>query len=116
VRGRLLGTIRPPGAQCPLSGRTSWHTDRVAADPIPAGPLDPVFACPGCGCLVVDQDVHTRACSPIATGQSLAAQIIDWLDGLDPAELEQRAYAGAALDAEPTAAILAELRRQAAEL
>lgn len=87
----------------------------MAADPIPAGPLEAVFACPGCGCLVVDQDVHTRTCSPTA-GQPLAEQIIDWLDGIDPAELEQRAYAGASLDAEPTAAILTELRRQAAEL
>lgn len=85
----------------------------------PAGPLDPVFACPGCGCLVVDQDVHTTVCArrPAATtGQPLAARIIEWLDGLDPADIEQRAYAGAPIDCEPTAAILTELRRQAAEL
>lgn len=90
------------------------------ADP-EAGPLDPVFACPGCFCLVVDGAGHERVCSGRdgATAVELPAlgpQIVEWLDTLNPAEVAEAAYAEAGFDEDPTAAVFERLKKLAAAL
>lgn len=86
----------------------------------PVGPLDPVFTCSGCGCLVVDNEIHERVCPGTATtgspGASLGPQIIEWLDTLDPEEVERQALEAEWGDANGTVAVLNRLKQLAAAL
>lgn len=78
-----------------------------------------VLICPGCACLVADMTVHVTAC-PGSGGKmpepAYGDVITEWLDTLDPDELEKAAYATAGMDDNPTTALLAEIRRRAAAL
>ena len=89
----------------------------------PDGPLDmaPVHVCDGCGCLVVDAQIHDAVCpghhpatSPTAT--PLGPQIVAWLDELDPQQVETASLEHAGFDTNATVAVLEQLKRQAADL
>jgi hypothetical protein len=87
----------------------------------PAGPLDAaVFDCPGCGCLVVDTAVHEPVCpgntAPGTIAAPLGPQIVDWLDTLDPEELERQALEAEGFDTNGTVAVLKHLKQLAAGL
>lgn len=90
--------------------------------PEPTGPLDAaVFTCPGCGCLVVDTDVHEPVCSGNATqgdgrAPRLGPQIVEWLDSLDPEELERQALEAESFDTNGTVAVLRQLKQLAETL
>jgi hypothetical protein len=91
------------------------------ADTDQPGPLDldPVFACPGCGCLVVDQQLHNGVCGrrdDVTSPPPLGPQIVEWLDTLNPDELEQQALAECGFDTSGTVAILDRLKKLAAGL
>lgn len=93
----------------------------TAEAPDPAGPLDTVLSCGGCGCLVVDSDVHEQVCpgrdgGERATPPPLGPQIVEWLDTLDPTEVAEAAYAEAGFDADPTSAVFERLKKLAAAL
>lgn len=97
------------------------HTERMAKSTQPTGDTDPVFACPDCASLVVDQAVHGPVCPARAGGTPgelppLGPQILAWLDELNPEELEQQAFAEAGFDVNTTVAILDRLKKLAAEL
>lgn len=88
----------------------------------PAGPLDPVFGCSGCGCLVVDSVVHEPVCPgnrpavDETASPRLGPQITDWLDSLDPEELERQALEAEGFDTNGTVAVLNRLKQLAAGL
>lgn len=101
------------------------HHERMdEGTPDPAGPLDntSVYACEGCGCLVVDQKVHELVCpgnTPAGDRTPpppLGPQIVEWLETLDPSEVTEAAYAEAGFDADPTTAVFDRLKKLAAAL
>lgn len=96
----------------------SGHNVTVGNPDAPAGPLDAaVFSCPGCGCLVVDQDVHAGVCGRGGGDvPPLGPQIVEWLDTLDADELWDQSIAESGVDASPAGALLDRLKRLAAAL
>lgn len=79
-----------------------------------------MHACAGCGCLVVDQAVHEPVCrgeaAPAAGGEPLGAQVIAWLDSLNPEQVEADALAAMGFDTNGTVAVLDHLKKLAADL
>lgn len=84
-----------------------------------------VTAChtlPCAGHAIADRDAHEawhaqiRVATEAFTEPAYGDVITEWLDGLDPADVEKAAFAGAGMDDNPTTALFAELRRRAGAL